>query len=292
MNSCGVAAIQMQLYLKDSKSNFSKARILIKEAVKQGAKLIVLPESINQGHFYSSDHHEYAETIEGYTTQQMKILSKDLDIFVAFGINEKTDDQYYSSVIFVGKGQVLGKYHKQNPAVCENLYWNVGEGPVVIPTPWGRVGFAICWDMSFSYTVASYFDNIDILLISSAWPAINMRKTTFEHNSILPRAIAMQLRVPVVYANLVGETVLPIAKSEGGISFYKTYFLGGSMICDHNGSIISKLDSGEGVVAGTINFFHAQILRKQTIDKVEIKRIISHKDCQKMMVNGNGISIA
>lgn len=262
MNVCKVAVIQMEVQSKRTRENCDKAESIISQAVQEGIDIAVLPECVNQGHFYSSDRNDYAETLSGYTTSRMQDVARRLNIHIAYGINEKVNGACYSSMILISPKKILGKYHKRHPAFAEKLFWLDGKDPMVIETPWGRIGLLICFDMSYPDTVIDYMGSVDMLLISSAWPIMRMGKTVAEHNVVLPRAIAMQLRAPVVYSNPVGDLAIPVPRFEGGVTYYKTSFAGSSMVCDCNGETLCHLGREEGFATAKVNLFYSRTIRQ------------------------------
>ena len=52
----------------------------------------------------------------------------------------------------------------------ERFRFHPGRSPMVVSTPWGRVGFAICADMIYRHVWSDYRDRIDLAVVSAAWP--------------------------------------------------------------------------------------------------------------------------
>jgi len=64
-------------------------------------------------------------------------------------------DIYYNSALVIGPtGEVLGRYHKRHPI---QLFADGVPGPgyPVFPTPAGKLGLAICYDLDFADTALS-----------------------------------------------------------------------------------------------------------------------------------------
>ncbi len=55
------------------------------------------------------------------------------------------------------------------------------ERPLVVSTPWGRVGFAICADMIYRKVWSDYRDRIDLAVVSAAWPDFADRDSGRRH---------------------------------------------------------------------------------------------------------------
>jgi len=263
MTKITLAALQMRSKRADANNNCDKAELFIQKAVKKNTQIIVLPECFNGSHVGLCKSNDYAEELTGYTTSRMTKLSIEYNISIAFGINERCNEEYFSSIVFVGSGEILGVYHKQNPAFSEKQYWKKSKnGPTIIPMSFGKIGIMICYDMMYPNVINDYYRKIDLLLISSSWPMIPFNNIKLQHNNILPRAIAMQLCVPLVYSNFIGDTLLPIPNAFDGFSNLRTQFQGNSMICDNNGEILSSLGKKEGIAISTIDFSYMEMYRK------------------------------
>ena len=86
---------------------------------------------------------------------------------------------------------------------------------VIADTPFGRIGFAICADMIYRKVWEGYRDQIDLAIISAAWPEFACRETGQRHwlfghvgplAGAIPAAVAKDLGIPVVFANQTGHT--------------------------------------------------------------------------------------
>ena len=105
-------------------------------------------------------------------------------------------------------------------------------------TPWGRVGFAICADMIYRKVWSDYRDRIDLAVVSAAWPDFADRDSGRGHwllghvgplSGAIPAKVAMDLGIPIVFANQCGETrtTIPVLGTK-----IRDRFAGQSSICD------------------------------------------------------------
>jgi predicted amidohydrolase len=79
MKKVMIAGVQMDVKIKDKKSNLDKAINSCKEAHKNGAKIVVFPECALTGYVYS-DFQEVvsvAEPIPGPSTESMRRICKE-----------------------------------------------------------------------------------------------------------------------------------------------------------------------------------------------------------------------
>ena len=66
-----------------------------------------------------------------------------------------------------------------------------GATPLVVSTPWGRVGFAVCADMIYRKVWDDYRDRIDLAVVSAAWPDFADRRHGPEALAAGPRRAAL-----------------------------------------------------------------------------------------------------
>ncbi|MGE0760954.1 MAG: carbon-nitrogen hydrolase family protein, partial [Pirellulaceae bacterium] len=137
----------------------------------------------------------------------------------------------------------------------------------VFTLPGINVGVALCWEMIRHRTVARMLGKVDVVMASSAWPAIDpdvgfpgmSRKEVVDLNETLlamlrdaPNRLARMLGVPVIHANLVGRqrsTKLFDQSVE-----MVTRFCGESRIVDGRGRTVAcrSADEGEGLVVADL----------------------------------------
>jgi predicted amidohydrolase len=140
----------------------------IEEAARQGADLIVLPETLT---YYGSgrSYADCAEPIPGPSTEYFGRLSKQYNTYIVAGLIERDRHLVYNVAVLIGPdGAVAGKYRK----VC--LPRGEIEGGVtpgheypVFATRFGRLGMMVCYD-GFFPEVARELANRGAEVI--AWP--------------------------------------------------------------------------------------------------------------------------
>jgi len=152
-------------------------------------------------------------------------------------------------------------YRKRRLVFWERFRFHPGKGALVVKTPIGRIGFAICADMIYRKIWDDYRDRIDVALISAAWPEFAERETGRKHwlfghvgplSGAIPGQVAQDLDIPVVFANQCGDcrTFIPILTAK-----IQDRFAGKSSITDgrHPGSAIAGLDEAVVVAPLTIH---------------------------------------
>ncbi|AEH24721.1 nitrilase [Pyrococcus yayanosii] len=148
-----VAFVQMEPVLLEPEKNYSKAERLVREAAKEGAKLVVLPELFDTGYNFESGDEVYAiaqPIPNGKTTDFLMELAEELDIFIVAGTAEKDRDRLYNSAVVVGPEGYIGKYRKVHLFYRERLFFEPGNlGFRVFDLGSVKLGVMICFDWFF-----------------------------------------------------------------------------------------------------------------------------------------------
>ena len=170
------AAIQAGPVVKDApeyfdgKSTLEKAVSLINEAARNGARLIVFPESWMPSYCYWSlnlgEREAFADIWAKYLWSSIEVpgpetdvlceTAKKADVFITMGINERDrcfPGRMYNSILFVGpSGRILGTHRKICNTVQERLFHTAGDGgdnlKTVFKTEIGIIGGSICGEHS------------------------------------------------------------------------------------------------------------------------------------------------
>jgi predicted amidohydrolase len=141
---------------------------LIAEAAKQGADLVVLPETLT---FFGtgSTYADCAEPIPGPSTEYFGSLAKQHDLYIVAGLLERERHLVYNVAVLLGPdGAIVGKYRKVTlPRGEIEGGITPGDEYPVFNTRFGRVGMMICYD-GFFPEVARALSNRGAEVI--AWP--------------------------------------------------------------------------------------------------------------------------
>tara|TARA_B100001093_G_scaffold135261_1_gene127787 strand:+ start:292 stop:1266 length:975 start_codon:yes stop_codon:yes gene_type:complete len=156
------AAVQIAPNLTSRAATISLVLDAISEASRQGANLVVFPETFVPYYPYFSfvsppvkqgkEHlrlYEQAVTVPSEETNLVSGKCKDHDVVVVLGINERDHGSLYNSqLIFNCDGSLLLKRRKITPSFHERMIWGQGDGSglQVVQTDVGRVGALACWE--------------------------------------------------------------------------------------------------------------------------------------------------
>jgi len=157
-----VAAVQASSILYDREKCLEKAISLIEESAKQGAQLVVLPESYIPGypyHIWLGTPMWYHELFKEWFLNSVEVPSKTTDalceaarkhnIHVVIGISERDGKTCYNTILFIdNKGKIFGKHRKLMPTHVERVHWGMGDGSYlnVYDTELGRMSGLVCWE--------------------------------------------------------------------------------------------------------------------------------------------------
>jgi len=235
---------------EDKEKNIQSALILCKNAMAQGANLIVLPEVFNQrnAHVKSSDR---AEIIPGPSTHPFLQFAKDQDVWILCGsVMEKTPKRQClnTSVLINNNGKIVASYSKIHlfdvkvgkKTVTESDYFLAGEKPCLTEIMGVKVGLSICFDLRFPELYRYYAKKgAKVLFVPSSFT----RPTGLAHWEVLLRSRAIENQCFVIAANQVG------VGAEGIMSY------GNSMLIDPWGMVLARgSDNEEEVVTATLSF--------------------------------------
>mgnify|MGYP000429408435 CR=1 FL=1 len=244
----GVAAIQMKCG-RDVLENIKTADRLVRDAVKKGADIILLPELFERQYFCQErryEYYEYAKSVdEDAAVVHFTEVARELGVVIIVSFYEKDVNQLYNTVAVIdADGTRLGIYRKthipDDHYYQEKFYFVPGNtGFKVFNTRFGCIGVGICWDQWFPETArAMAVEGAEVLF----YPTAIGSEPILDCDSMMHWRRCMQGHaacnlVPVVAANRIGvETVKPCEENGGQSSSLKFY--GSSFITDNTGDII------------------------------------------------------
>jgi N-carbamoylputrescine amidase len=222
----------------DIAANLDRADLQLRMAHESGVELAVLPELFNAGYGLCPDYAPYSETAEGPTITYLRERSRRWRMAVAAGFVERDASHIYDSLVFCTPDGNTQVYRKRHLVFWERFRFRPGRLPLVIATRWGRVGFAICADMIYRKVWESYRGRIDLAIVAAAWPEFADRDSGHRHwllgpvgpfSALIPGKVAIDLGIPVIFANQCGDTrtTIPILETQ-----IRDRFTGQSSICD------------------------------------------------------------
>jgi deaminated glutathione amidase len=256
-----VAALQMTSG-PDVQANLAEARLLLEEACAADVKLAVLPENFAFMGMHDADKRAVGETDGSGPIQDfLARTARELGLWIIGGtIPLRLADEARvaaASLVFDAAGERVARYDKihlfdvelpeRAESYRESANMAPGKTPVVVDTPFGRVGLAVCYDVRFPELFRKLSAaGAQVLVLPSAFTAPTGRA----HWETLLRARAIE--------NLCHM----IAPAQTGFHPNGRETYGDSMIVDYWGRILARLPRGRGCVSAEIDLVRQAEVRK------------------------------
>lgn len=256
-----VAAIQMASGPSVS-ANLLEAARHIRNAAQAGAELIVLPENFAIMGVAEFDKFKIREQdgqgpIQDFLSQQ---AAKN-GVWLVGGtiplVANNPDKVRAACLLFNAKGERVARYDKihmfdvrveeSGENYIESGTTEAGDTTLVVDTPFGRLGLAVCYDLRFPELFRRMLDDgVELVAVPSAFTAI----TGKAHWETLVRARAVENLCYVV------------AAAQGGYHVGGRETHGDSMIVGPWGIILDRLPRGAGFVSAEIDRGRLESIRR------------------------------
>ncbi|MEW6765104.1 MAG: carbon-nitrogen hydrolase family protein [Pseudomonadota bacterium] len=244
------AAIQM-VSGPNVAANLDEADRLLGEAARAGARLAVLPENIACMTPRPADLHALAEAHgDGPIQQALAGMARRHGLWLVAGtIPLRTADgrMSNSSLVFDAEGRQVARYDKIHlfdvalpggESHQESTHFAPGREVVVLETPVGRLGLAVCYDLRFPELFRRLLEQGAELF---ALPAAFTHATGLAHWDVLLRARAIE------------NQCYMLAAAQGGEHFEGRRTFGHSQIVGPWGEMLACHADGPGVTVSSID---------------------------------------
>ena len=254
-----VAIVQEPASILDLNLGVARAVEYIRQAAKEGAQLVVFPETWLTGYPAwifgmagwndSEARRWYSRLLEECPTSDDSALdpirkaARDTGTTVSLGFNERprsTSGSIFNSILLIGSsGETLNLHRKLTPTHTERIVWAQGDasGLNVVDSPIGRIGSLVCWEHwhpLIRYALHSQDEQIHV----ASWPDMT------DSHGVASQSYAFEGRCYVIssaqYLTIDGvpEAILEaykmgVGRVEGADS---VLFRGGSGIAHPDGS--------------------------------------------------------
>lgn len=268
-----VAVVQAAPVLFEVDATIQKMEKLVKEAAKNGVKLVLFPETfvscyprgLSFGTVVGSRSKEGRATWMRYWESAIEVFSsataaigkiaEKYKVYLVTGVTEKARNGgtlYCTTLYFDPSGQLIGKHRKIKPTAAERIIWGEGDGSDldVYDTEIGKMGGLTCWE---NYMPAArmrlYEQGIEIYLAPTA-DGRDVWTSTMQH-------IALEGRCFVLGSNqYVTKEMYPkdLPGLEDLANLPEVMCRGGSLIVNPLGGIIAgPLFDEEGILYAKLN---------------------------------------
>lgn len=243
-------------------ANLLEAERLIGMAVDKGSKLVVLPENFAiMGKFERDKVAAREKEGEGQIQDFLAQQAARHGIWLVGGTIPLVagDENHIRSacLLFDDQGNRVARYDKihlfdvavvdSDERYTESDTIEAGDRAVVVDTPFGKLGLAICYDLRFPELFRTMLDQgMELLALPSAFTAI----TGKAHWETLVRARAIE------------NLCYVFAAGQGGYHLSGRATYGHSMIVDPWGQVMNELATGSGLVCADMNLEHLHNIRR------------------------------
>src|SRR5699024_4469754 len=228
--------------------NIAKAKKYVEKAAEKGAEIVCLPELFNIGYFpyahqFDTSFFKLAESLDGFTVTYFKDIAKRLDIYIIVSFYEyDSPGLYYNTVALINNnGTIDGIYRKTHipwsSTGWEKFYMKPGYDYPVFNTPYGKIGFMVCYDRDFPEVARTLaLKGAKIIFV----PNGSAKYLTETWKNI------MQVRAYENQVYMVGSCVTTTSEDA------PRDFSGNSLIVNPFGEIQEKLGTEEGILVESI----------------------------------------
>lgn len=244
-----VASVQLAIADRPKAATLRHVLALLDQT--RGSDLVLMPELWPSGFFAFDRYAADSEPVTGPLVQALRAKARDLRIHLMTGsfVERDGSDLFNTALLLDPDGEILARYRKIHLFGYkseEKRLLRRGDDVTVVPTPWGRAGFATCYDLRFPELFRRMLDQgAEFFLVTSAWP-----QPREEAWVLLNRARAVENLAYVFACNCAGEV--------GG----KRY-VGRSMIVDPLGMVVADGGADEGIVTADVDTGRMAELRRE-----------------------------
>jgi len=225
-----VALVQMDLAWEDVPENHRRARRLLEEAARKGARLALLPEMFCTGFSMESDR--IAQPEGGPSETFLRETARELSLSVLASIPEAGQPRPRNMAILAGPDGSVARYAKIHPFTFggEDKVYTGGDRIVSVTVDGVRVTPFVCYDLRFPEPFRLAAEGTDLFALVANWPEARR-----EHWRTLLRARAIENLCYVAGVNRVGD---------GG----KLHYTGDSAVISPWGEVLAEGSAKESVL--------------------------------------------
>ncbi len=251
-----MAAVQLEAALGDVDRNLAECERLAREAAREGAELVALPEFFSTGAAFLREVADGARPLDGEPAQLLRRVAREAGIFLGGSfLCRDADGEVRNAYLLAGPdGEIRGRHDKDLPTMWENALYVAGADDGIIEAGPFTAGAAVCWEFMRSRTAQRLQGKVDVVVGGSNWWSVPLWKPRAVSERWQRANAATALRAPSTFGRLVGAPVVhgaisgrfscPMPEMPGVT--YRGHFQGGALIADPDGSVLAYRPGTEG----------------------------------------------
>jgi 5-aminopentanamidase len=204
-----VACQQLAPVLGDLDANRSLVLTAIREAVDDGADVVVLPELVTSGYAFTSPEEAAAAAItpEHELLREWAEEARRADIVLVGGFCERgVDGATYNSAAVLDASGLRSVYRKLHLWDAERALFTPGTAPPpVLDTRVGKVAVIVCYDLEFPELTRSVaLRGAQLLAVPTNWPLVPRPPDERPPEVVVAMAAARVNRMAIACADRLG----------------------------------------------------------------------------------------
>jgi predicted amidohydrolase len=259
-----VAAVQLEVSLGHIVRNISESERLAREAARQGAELVALPEFFTSGVAFLPELANAALPPDGAATEMLRRVAGEERVWLGGSfLCRDADGEVRNAFLLAGPdGEIAGRHDKDLPTMWENAFYVGGGDDGMIEAGSLTVGAAVCWEFMRSRTARRLAGRVDLVVGGSnwwsvpAWPPRALSRRMEQHNARnalrAPASFGRLVGAPVVHGAISGAARCPMPEVPS--LTYDGRFEGGALVASADGTILAlrRGEEGSGVALAEV----------------------------------------
>ena len=193
----------------DPGTSLERARALVADAARGGARLVVLPEMATTG--FTMDRAQ-ATPLAGGHAAQLASIAADAGVWLIasvaateptpLGSGGEATRAVNAALVVDPTGTIVAVYRKQKlfAFAGEHEHYSPGDAPVIVTIEGVRIAPLVCYDLRFPELFRALARDVDAFVLVASWPAARRL-----HWDTLTRARAIEDQAYVVAVNRTGS---------------------------------------------------------------------------------------
>lgn len=256
------AAVVQMVSTDTIAENLQTAAKLVRQAVREGAQLLVLPENFalfSSGRLFDASQHEASNA--GPMRSFLAATAREHGVWLVGGslpLPAAAQKVYAASFVLDPEGVERACYRKVHlfdaevgdaqGQYRESDTLTAGDDVVSVTSPFGKLGLSICYDLRFPELYRALFQQgVDLITVPSAFT----ERTGRAHWQ------------PLLQARAIENCCYILAPNQGGQHTAKRATWGHSMIVDPWGKVLAQCEQGEGIAIADIDLAYLSDLRRR-----------------------------